>query len=345
MSESVAEDKAPAGSLAKHHRTTIYDIARHAGVNPSTVSRALNKPGRVNAETVKRIREVAAALDFRINPMARALPTGMTRTIGLVMSDITNPVYFNVVRGAGQVTAAEDYTLVLAESQESAELEAQTVQRLLPSVDGIALIGTRLTESDIRDFALRKPVILVNRAVEGVPSVIPDLVPGIAQALAHLEALGHRSIAFLSGPASSWISAARWELILTGALERGMTVVEIGPGRPTLEGGETALKRILAAGVTAAITYNDLMAIGLLTACQDSGIPVPAALSIIGFDDIFGSAFTSPPLTTVQTPLHLAGEVAVRHLIRTARHETGPAPGKLTTELIARQTTGSCRPD
>jgi LacI family transcriptional regulator len=344
VSEGVKEDQAPASEPVKHHQTTIYDIARYAGVNPSTVSRALSKPGRVNAKTEKRIRDAAAELDYHLNPMARGLFTGKTQTVGLVMSDITNPVYFNVVRGAGQATAEGDYTLVLAESRESAELEAQTVKRLIPSVDGLALVGSRLSEGAIRNVAARKPVILVNRAVNGVPSVIPNLSPGINQALDHLLDLGHTSIAFLSGPESSWISAARWDIILKGAVTRGMNVVEIGPGTPTLEGGRGGLTRIRAAGVTAVITYNDLMAIGLLTGCHESGVSVPDDLSIIGFDDIFGSAFTSPPLTTIQTPLDRIGEMAVRYLIGNALNATGPAIEDLPTRLIIRQTTGNCRP-
>jgi LacI family transcriptional regulator len=272
--------------------------------------------------------------------MARALPTGMTSTIGLVLSDITNPVYFDVVRGAGQAAAVEGYTLVLAESQESPGLEAQTVQRLLGAVDGLVLMGTRLAAEEIENFSIRKPVMLVNRAITGLPSVIPDVESGIGQALDHFRELGHTSIAFLSGPKGSWINAVRWEAILTGAIERRMAVVEIGPGLPTIKSGEKGLRRIRAAGVTAVITYNDLMAIGLLTACHDAGVSVPNDLSIIGFDDIFGSAFTSPPLTTIRTPLKQAGEEAVRRLIGETRGHVEPAflPG-LTTQLIKRGST------
>ena len=106
---------------------TIYDIARIAGVSPSTVSRALNKPGRLSASTEKRILEAAAELNYQANPMARALPTGRTLTIGLVVADITNPMIFDVVRGAGHEATLNDYTLVLVESEESPgrELRAQ----------------------------------------------------------------------------------------------------------------------------------------------------------------------------------------------------------------------------
>jgi LacI family transcriptional regulator len=128
----------------KNGAATIYDVAELAGVSPSTVSRALSKPGRISARTEARIRMAAQQLSFRINPMARALHTGRTNTLALVVADITNPVIFDIVRGAEHAASVEGYTLVIAESQESSDAEASSVQRLLPSVDGIILATSRL---------------------------------------------------------------------------------------------------------------------------------------------------------------------------------------------------------
>ncbi|WP_247046291.1 LacI family DNA-binding transcriptional regulator [Arthrobacter rhizosphaerae] len=340
MNEADTTDKSSASTVRKAP-ATIYDVARQTGVNASTVSRALNKPGRVNARTEQRIREAAEALNYRTNPMARALPTGLTDTVGLVMSDITNPVYFDLVRGAGRVCAAEGYTLVLAESQESPDLEAQSARRLLSSVDGLVLVGTRLRESDIRGFAEIKPVLIVNRLVLGIPSVVPDVVPGIRHALEHLSDLGHRSVAYLSGPSNSWMNELRCEIIFDEALKRGMSVVEIGPGLlPTVEGGHSGLRRVRAAGVTAVVAYNDLMAIGLLTACQEANVSVPDELNIVGFDDIFGSSFTSPPMTTIRTPVGIAGEDAIRRIIEIVRGHKEPPTVELATSLVLRGSTG-----
>lgn len=273
----------PVGSAA-----AIYDIARVAGVNPSTVSRDLNKPGRVSVKTEERIHAAAKALSYRLNPMARALPTGRTSTLGLLLADITNPMFFEVVRGA---------------------------ERIAPSVDGLILVATRLTDEQIRSLAERKRLVVINRRVDGIEEVVPDLEPGIDQALALLWEFGHRSVAFLSGPAEAWMSGARWRTVAEMARSRGMTAVEIGPGSPTLDGGRASLSRVIASGVTAVLAYNDLMAIGLLRAAQDSGVDVPGRLSIVGFDDIFGSDFTSPPLTTIRTPLDEMGERAARRAL------------------------------
>ena len=147
---------------------TIYDIARLAGVNPSTVSRALSQPGRINVKTEERIQAAAKELNYRVNPIARALPTGRTNTLGLMVADITNPMIFGIVRGAERAAAEAGYTLVVAESQESGEREATAVERVLPSVDGLVLATTRLGDAQISHIADRKPTVIINRALEGV---------------------------------------------------------------------------------------------------------------------------------------------------------------------------------
>lgn len=339
-------DQQQAGAGRRGHdgrksAATIYDIARHLGVSPSTVSRALNKPGRINVKTEQRIRQAAAELNYRINPMARALPTGRTHTLGLILTDITNPVYFPLVRGAERITAAAGYTLVLAESQESGAQEAESAQRLLQSIDGLVLVASRLDDERIRALANLKPLVLVNRVVDGLPAVVPDVLAGIRDALDHLASLGHTSLAFLSGPSASWMSRLRWETLLDEAPRRGMTLVEIGPGVPTLDGGEQGLRRVRASGVTAVVAYNDLMAIGLLRACRRAGIDVPSRLSIVGFDDIFGSDFTTPPITTVRTPLDLVGEEAVHRVLAALGDDESPAPRRIGAEFVRRESTAA----
>ncbi|WP_308465478.1 LacI family DNA-binding transcriptional regulator [Rathayibacter soli] len=326
---------------------TIYDIARLAGVNPSTVSRALSKPGRISAKTEKLIQDAAETLHYRVNPMARALPTGHTNTLGLIVADITNPVFFPFIRGAERAAAQAGYTLVLAESHESGELEIETASRIEQSVDGLVLVATRSSDNQIRELADRKPLVVVNRRIEGVDTLVADSEPGIDQALDLIATFGHRSLAYLSGPADSWMNTARWRLILAKARQRGMTIVEIGPGAPTLEGGRDAYERIMACGASAVLAYNDLMAIGLLRALQENGQRVPERLSIIGCDDIFGSDFTAPPLSTIRTPLGALGELAVlRTLERVAgaQHDASAARADalapLATELIVRGSTG-----
>ncbi|WP_306232692.1 LacI family DNA-binding transcriptional regulator [Agrococcus beijingensis] len=303
---------------------TIYDVAKLAGVNPSTVSRALNSPGRINEKTEAKVRAAARDLRYRLNPMARALPTGRTSTLGLILSDITNPMIAGIVRGAQQAASERGYTLLLAESQESGELEATAVDRMISSVDGLVLAASRLDDERIAQAAEDRPMVLINRAVDDVESVIGDVEPGIDEAVAHLHLLGHRRIVYLSGPQTSWMSRHREAVIRAVAARRGVEIEVLGPNRPTLEMGTEALPRIVATGATAVVAYNDVMAIGLLRAAQQQGLDIPSDLSIVGFDDVFGSDFTSPPLTTVRMPLMVLGELAVRRLLDMLQDDTEP---------------------
>lgn len=323
---------------------TIYDIAELAGVNPSTVSRALTTPGRINAKTEAKVRAAAAELNYKVNPFARALPTGRTRLIAFMISDITNPVFFKAIRGAETTAAQAGYTMVVAESQESPEEEAKVLERIQPMVDGIVLVTTRLTDAQIQAANRVKPVVLVNRVVPGVPDVVPNNEPGIIEAVRHLAELGHRHLAFLSGPVNSWINTDRWNLLMKAALAAGMTIVEIGNNEPTLDSGFAAIDKVLASGVSAVVTYNDLMAIGLLKAARERGLEIPGALSVIGFDNIFGSDFTNPPLSTIQLPLESTGADAVQAVLTLLdaenRDDAQVAESAIKTSLLIRNSTG-----
>ncbi|MFC0681547.1 LacI family DNA-binding transcriptional regulator [Lysobacter korlensis] len=334
LDESAVGDGRP-GRAARTAAPTIYDIAKLAGVNPSTVSRALSRPGRINVRTEERIRAAAKELNYRVNPIARALPTGRTRTLGLLVADITNPVVFGIVRGAEHAATERGYTLVIAESEESGEREAVTAERILPSVDGVILATTRLGDPQIRRIAERKPVVLLNRVVEGVECILPDLEVGVTAAVQHLNDLGHRRLVYLAGPATSWISRKRGELITAAATERGMTVEQVDGGTPTLDAGREAFDEVRVRDATAVFSYNDLMAIGLLREAGRRGTPVPEIFSLIGFDDIFGSDFTVPPLTTIRSPLDRAG----RRAVLTILGEEDEEDAVLLTELVVRSST------
>lgn len=338
----MSEDSKPKKRSSAFGSPTIYDIAELAGVNPSTVSRALNKPGRINAKTEEKIKSAAKQLNYRVNPMARSLPTGRTKTLAVIVADITNPMFFDAVRGAELAAAKLGYTTVIAESQESGSKEATAVERIIPAVDGVVLATTRLSDSEILSLSKTKPVVLMNRKVEGVFDVVPDVESGINEVIQHLAGLGHTQLAFASGPANAWMSTKRWQLILDAALDSGLKVVEIGPNAPTFEGGKQALKLIRASGATAVLAYNDLLAIGLMKQAQSEGMQIPKDLSIIGFDDIFGAELTTPALTTVKSPLEAAGELAVSLLMQQLDEDFVPAARpSLLTKLVVRESTAA----
>jgi len=344
-------DSAASPDPAKKHtrngktNATIYDIAKVAGVNPSTVSRALSKPGRVSAKTQKLIEDAAAQLNYQVNPFARALPTGRTNTFGLIVADITNPTFFDIIRGAQTTGSQRDYTLVLAESAESAVTELTAARRMMTTVDGLILASPRMDDDDIRALARDKPVVVINREVEDVPCVIPDVRKGIGEAVRSLAGNGHKKLAFVAGPARSWMSARRWEGMQAACEWSRLEAVRVESSKPTVDGGRQVARDVLATGATAVLTYNDLLAIGLMQELQAGGMAVPDQISIVGFDDIFGADFTTPPLTTVRSPLGECGSGAATRLLDLLQGRGEPA-GTLhvETELVLRGSSGRVLP-
>ncbi|MEE1621796.1 LacI family DNA-binding transcriptional regulator [Zafaria sp. Z1313] len=332
----------------KGSAATIYDIAEAAGVNASTVSRALAKPGRVKAETAERVREAARRLDYRPNPMARALPTGRMNAVGLIVSDLANPVFFDIVGGAQGAAALAGSTLLLASSQEDPEQELVAAQRLAASADGLVLATSRMDDDDIHRLAESTPVVVVNRDVPGIASIVADPRPGLAASLGHLHGLGHRRVAYVEGPGRSWINHRRRAVLEEAAAGLGIALVATCSREPTLAAGRAALPDVLATGATAVVAYNDLLALGLLQRCQEERVAVPGRLSIVGVDDIFGSELSSPRLTTVRSPLRAAGDAAARWLLdRIGGDDAGAPlapPAHLATELVVRGSTGAAPP-
>lgn len=323
---------------------TIYDIAKVADVNPSTVSRALSKPGRVSAKTQKLIEDAAAELNYQINPSARALPTGRTNRFGLIVSDITNPTFFDIIRGAQTTGTQRDYTLVLAESSaESTLTELITARRMMTTVDGLILASPRMDDDGIRALARHKPVVVINREVEDVPCVILDVRKGIGEAVRSLAANGHKKLAFVAGPTKSWMAARRWEGVQAACEWSRLEYVRVESSKPTVDGGRKVAREVLATGATAVLTYNDLLAIGLMHELQAGGMTVPDQISIVGFDDIFGADFTTPPLTTVRSPLGECGSGAAAQLLCMLHGGSDDLAGTLRveTELVLRGSSGS----
>jgi len=320
-------------------RPTIYDIAQRVGLNPSTVSRALNKPGRTNAATEEKIRAAAAELGYRVNPMARALPTGLSGTFAIVLPDITNPVHFELIRGAEQVARSNGFTLIVSETEGAADIELETIETLQPSVDGLLVVASRLDDDSLAALATVKPIVGANHSTPSLPSVTPDLESGLTDALDHLRDLGHHSVAYL-GFGGARINRARWDLTLDLAAARGLGVVEITVEEPTVAGGSESLRRVRASGVTAVLAYNDLVAHGLLRAAHSSGLQLPEAFSVIGFDDIFSAELAVPALTTLRSPLREIGTRAMETLIDAERSRT-PTKVVLPLELVIRESTSA----
>ena len=305
---------------------TIYDVAREAGVAASTVSRAFNNPNRVRVSTRDHILSVARRLGYQHNPHARTLLSGRTHAIGMVVSDITNPHYFELIRGAEMRAKASKYTLVLVNAEESPRIEYDHIRRLAQSVDGFVLAASRLPDENILEFAGMRPLVLMNRELAGLPSVIVDYAEGCHRIVQHLASLGHESIVYLAGPRNSWTAQQRWNSIRHACDKIGLKAERIGYFIPTVASGIAAADAALHTDATAVIAHNDLLAIGAVRRLTERGVSVPADLSVVGFDNIFAADLCSPALTTLGGAHAEVGGAAVELLLDKTR-VIGPPSG------------------
>jgi LacI family transcriptional regulator len=256
--------------------------------------------------------------------------------------DLGNPFFPGVVKGIQARAREADYAVFLADTDEDPAAEAQLVRTLAKQVDGIVLCSPRMSEQELRGVAALTPVVLLNRRVGRLPAITFDNVDGMRQAVTHLTALGHRRIAYVAGPRASWSNRERVRGLRLAIAAAGAELVEVGPVQPQFDGGVAAADQVLAAGVTAVIAYNDVIALGLLSRLNARGIAVPAAISVLGFDDIALSAMVHPSLTTVGLPMKSCGRAGVDLLLGLLQDpdKFGSTRRELGTQLMVRGSTG-----
>ncbi|GAA2806208.1 LacI family DNA-binding transcriptional regulator [Saccharopolyspora taberi] len=322
-------------------RPTIYDVAKRCGVAASTVSRTFSHPGRVNPTTREKVRAAAAEIGYLPRPLARAEAPGRTRTITLVVTDIANPYYAPLIKAAQARALEKDYTLALIDSDESPQVEVSNLRQLLATTSGAILATSRLSDDVIRQLARHRALVIVNREIGGIPSLVVDTAGGMRKAVRHLAAIGHRRIAYLAGPRNSWINSARWRAVQEESGALGLDAAFVGPHAPDLRGGYEATDALMLQRATAAIAYNDLIAIGTLKRLQAAGVDVPADLSLIGCDDIFGANLTTPGLTTIAGPTERLGRAAVDALHAQLTHRAGADSRLFDAHLVTRGSTAA----
>ncbi|MEU4805959.1 LacI family DNA-binding transcriptional regulator [Actinosynnema sp. NPDC023587] len=323
---------------------TIRDVARRAQVSVATVSRALTTPGLVRAETRSRVLAAARELGYRPNRAARGLITGRTGNIGIVLPDLADPFFTGVLKAAQARAAQADYAVFVAAGDDPAA-EVGLVHAMAKQVDGVLVCTSGLTGAQVAEVTRATSLVLLDRDLPGVPATLMDGAGGVGQVVDHLVALGHRRIAYLDGPGTSWpgtswSGAERRRGLAAARARHGVDVVGLGPFAPRFAGGARAADLALTAGVTAIMAYDDVMASGVLARLRDRGVPVPGDVSVTGFDDLPHASLCSPPLTTVAMPLGPAGRTAVAMLLAGLDARTGEPPRVvLPTRLVVRATT------
>lgn len=334
---------------------TLRQVAAAAGVHPATASRALNPEtrGLVNDDTAKRVLDVAAALGYRPNSIARGLKTNRSYTVGVVVPDLRNPLFPPIARGIEERLEPAGYTSLLANTDNDLDRERLSFSALgARRVDGYITATARREHPLLHEIAgAGHPVVLVNRATddESLPSVVADDRDGMRQAVEHLVELGHRRIAHLSGSLELSTGAGRlrgFTEALSGlGLEADPALTPVARAYTEAEGARVT-RELLAAteGVTAIVAGNDLLALGCLDALRDAGLECPRDVSLVGFNDMDWLDRLSPPLTTVHVPHYrLGAEAAGLLLDRLAGRESAPRHLVLPCHLVVRGSTAPPR--
>jgi LacI family transcriptional regulator/LacI family repressor for deo operon, udp, cdd, tsx, nupC, and nupG len=331
---------------------SIYDIAKIAGVSPSTVSRALEDHPRIGATTRKRIQELAKEMDYVPSTVAKSLAASKTWTIGMVLATISDPFMGRVIEGVEHVAIEAGFNVFISTSQNDRQREIAAIKMLQKRrVDGIIVIASHLFDQYPRFYGSSKiPIVIINEQKPGetMHFVTVDDVHGAQLAVEHFMALGHRRIGYVGVTNRPQSNQHRFKGY-QNALEAGGIAVD-----PALiftshtiedhaKGGEASLEALLAARATAVFCYNDTTAIGLLAACYKRGISVPDNLSIIGFDDIDMATYTMPPLTTIRQPRFDLGQWAMRMMLALLNGQM-PENQIVPGELVVRQTTAQLVP-
>ncbi|MBM2614339.1 LacI family DNA-binding transcriptional regulator [Actinoplanes sp. LDG1-06] len=326
-------------------RPTIYDVAREAGVAASTVSRAYARPGRVNADTAQRIFEAAERLGYRTGTQARRLEAGTVRNaIALVVADVTNPFYGDIIKGAYEAAREAGYQLILSHTNESPKVERQTIEQELAQVDGVVIASSRMTDSALRMVAKQKAVVLLNRIIPEANCVLNDAERGIRRAVEHLASLGHERITYVAGPETSWSDGVRWRALRRAAVELGLEARRLGPNEPTVLAGLSAAIRVAETDSTAVQAYNDQLAIGIVKGLSRLGVAVPEQVSVVGFDNIIFDELVEPQLTTIASPLYRMGFTGMQNCIAVAQGaRTSGRPLVLPVRLVVRKSTAPAR--
>lgn len=332
----------------------IREIAKRARVSTATVSRVMNRVPTVDPQLAKRVWKVVDELGYYPNTQARALVSGRSRLFGLVVSEITNPFFSEIIQAFEEIAVQHGYEiLVTSTGSDSSRVELSVRRMVERRVEGVAVMTFGMEDLLFSDPQFRNvPLAFVDVGPSRplVSNIRIDYLNGIRQAVQHLAAFRHERIGFISGPRSRRSAIARQLAYETSMREIGL---EVDPalffeGEHTVESGIDGIRTLLQRKVppTAVLCSNDMTALGVMHECYRQGLRIPDSLSVIGYDDIRFARFVWPPLTTVQMPQPELARLAFQALLSEVQREHPSENGTeyvLQTSLIMRESTGPAR--
>lgn len=325
----------------------IRDIARLAGVSTATVSHVINSTRFVSEPVKLKVQEVIARNGYTLNAHARNLATKSNHTFGLILSDLSNPFFPELVKSIQECAHQKGYEISLANTNYEAGRTVASVQRMLEQrVSGVAVMTSELDAALAERLAARAIAVVfldVGQVGPYVSNIAVNYEKGIRAGVEHLLELGHRRIAYISGP-QRLKSAQRRLLAFTKTMKKYESAPFIYEGDFKATGGQQAVVEMLQLPKrpTAIIAANDLMAMGAMRELRKAGLRIPEDVSVVGFDDIFFAELTDPPLTTINLPREEIGRAAVEALLHTVTNESKQGREyKITPKLIVRESTGA----
>ncbi len=325
----------------------IREVAKRAKVSTATVSRTINNSEKVDPGTAARVQKAIQELNFYPNTHARTLVSGRSRMMGLIISDITNPFFPELVKSFQDAALRSSQEVIIGNTDYNPKRMAGCIRRMVErKVDGVAIMTSEADPGLMTELTRRNiPTVFMDTGKSGPHSanIRIDYAQGIHEAMQHLFSLNHRRIAFITGPMNLESVRIRCEAYLSGLKSCGLSdraLIEKGDHR--IEGGAMAMRNLLKLPQrpTAVVASNDLSAIGALGVIHNAGLRVPDDISLIGFDDIAFAHWTQPPLTTVilsRTQLAITAFAALEALIR--KEDGSQTDYTIPTHLVMRKST------
>jgi len=335
---------------------TLRDVAERAGVHPATASRALNPETRllVREDTARRVLEAAESLGYHPNPVARSLRTRRSNTVGVLIPDLTNPLFPPIVRALEDRLAAAGYVALIGNTDGDGERERLVFRQMRARhVDGMVLATAHLSDPLLTEAARAGlPVVLMNRMAQdhSLDSVSVDNERGMRMAVAHLAGEGHQRIAHIAGPQEVSTGLSRYRGFMSAMEAHGLEAdpdLIVTAKAFSIEEGLRCTRALLErrAGCTAVAAGNDMLAVGCFAALEEAGLNCPADVSVVGFNDMPFIDRLRPPLTTIRFPHYQLGTEAAQLLLERIGGQAGPVRViYLAPELVIRGSTAPCRP-
>ena len=326
-------------------KVTIYDVAKKANVSITTVSRVFNNNPSVSRKTRRKVQKAIEELNYVPNAIARSLVYQSSKTIGLIVSDVTNPFFADAIDGIEKVLSNEGYTVLLCDTRYSQERESRYISQMIEKrVDGIIIFSAYVSDIDFIKKAINTiPLVSVQSTFKEIDCINTTDEDGAFEAVDYLIKLGHRNIAFLVYDYDNSTITNRMMGYLRAHKNNGIPVNEdyIIKSKFTYNAGYYMTKKLLEKHleVTAIFAYNDMIAIGAYMAINERGLKIPDDISVVGYDDIEMASIVTPKLTTVSQPFYDMGKNAAELLLKRIKEDTEAIPQTilLPTKLVIRE--------